>query len=350
MVAQMAATPQPHVLASAVTSFASFDRAHGWGVNLFVVVVLAGTGLALLSGRRPLLRPTVAVLVVLGLACWVLIEDFGFWGGVGTDPNSMLPMLLLVTAGAVAVIRVPAPVAAPTPQPVSADAPAQTWWARVDSGYAGRLALALAAVFAVLVGAVPMASASIDRNADLLLTEATDGPPAVISGRAPDFHLVDQHNRPVSLADLRGDTVALTFLDPVCTTDCPLIAQEFRAADKLLGSVRSKVKFVAIAANPDYHSVALLNAFDRQEGMDSQSNWLYLTGSTAQLAAVLNAYSVPIEVTPAGGMVAHADTAYVIDAHGLARRFIDDDPGSGSADASSFSSLLASEIIQVMHS
>ena len=152
------------------------------------------------------------------------------------------------------------------------------------------------------------------------------------------------------MTSLRGDTVALTFLDPVCTTDCPLIAQEFRATDQMLGASANKVKFVAIAANPQYHSVADVDAFDRQEGMNSLPNWLFLTGPTARLRAVLNAYGVEDVVLPAGGMVGHADSAYVIDARGNSRVALDDDPGSQSVDASSFSSLLADEVTRVMNS
>ena len=65
---------------------------------------------------------------------------------------------------------------------------------------------------------------------------------------------------------LRGYTVAMTFLDPVCTTDCPVIAQEFKAANQMLGSSARKVRFVAIAANPQYHSVTALDDFDRAGG------------------------------------------------------------------------------------
>ena len=43
----------------------------------------------------------------------------------------------------------------------------------------------------------------------------------------------------------------LTFLDPVCVSDCPLVAQQFRAADQLLGSKARNVALVAIVANPD---------------------------------------------------------------------------------------------------
>ena len=251
MAAQMSATPQPHVLSSAVSGFASLDRGHGWGVNLFVVAALALLGLAFLSGRRRVMFPALVVLIVLGLADWVLIEDFGFLGGVGTDPNSMPPLLLLVTGGYLALVRAPASMEVPAP---AADEATSTvgrpGWATVDSGYAGRLALAAGALFVVLVGSVPMASASVNRQADPIVTESVDGPPADIGGHAPDFNLVDQHGHPVTLTSLRGDTVALTFLDPVCTTDCPLIAQEFRATDRMLGASANKVKFVAIAANP----------------------------------------------------------------------------------------------------
>jgi cytochrome oxidase Cu insertion factor (SCO1/SenC/PrrC family) len=194
-----------------------------------------------------------------------------------------------------------------------------------------------------------MVAAAVNPRADTLLIEASNGAPNDADSPAPDFHLVDQSGRPVSRSDLRGYTVALTFLDPVCTTDCPVIAQEFRAANQLLGATAGKVRFVAIAANPVYNSVSVVAAFDRQEGLDAQSNWLFLTGPTSTLQVVWNDFGVSVAVTPAGGMVSHADLAYVIDADGNIRRIINADPGDGSSDHTSFSSLLAAQITQVMH-
>jgi cytochrome oxidase Cu insertion factor (SCO1/SenC/PrrC family) len=353
MVQQMAATPQPHFLSSAVSSFASFDEAHGWAVNLFVVVALSATGAALLSGRRRFLYPTVICLVVLGLADWVLIEDFGVWGGTGTDPNSMLPLLLLLLSGYLGVARAPAAVEDAVPAPaVSTDSGrvGRKWWELVDSGYAACLAAAVGAIVVIAIGTVPMAAASLNSRTDTDLVEAINGAPQATSTPAPDFHLVDQHGKPVSMTSLRGYTVAMTFLDPVCTTDCPVIAQEFKAANQLLGSSSDKVRFVAIAANPQYHSVTALDDFDHEEGLDSQSNWLYLTGSTSTLAAVLHSYGVAVVNGVAGSMTIHADLAYVIDPRGVTRWIINSDPGSNAADLSSFSSLLVSQIDQVMRS
>ena len=59
------------------------------------------------AGQRRLARPAAIALTVVCLADWVLIEDFGFFGGLGTDPNSMIPFVLLTVAGYLALTRRP---------------------------------------------------------------------------------------------------------------------------------------------------------------------------------------------------------------------------------------------------
>ncbi len=358
LLSRAARTQQPHVFASIVSSFTSFDEAHGAEVNLFVVAVLALIGLAFVTGR--LVLPALVALSVFGLADWVVVQDLGVFGGVGTDPNSMVPMLLMAVAGYLATVRVPvdAPMGgpepvAPVPAPVTADRGdvRRPWWDRVEPGYAARLAGAVVAVVIVLLGTAPLVAAAVNPRADAVLAESVDGSPAVVSGPAPDFHLVDQTGRPVSLTDLRGYTVALTFLDPVCTTDCPVIAQEFRVASDMLGLAASRVRFVAVVANPTFNSVSDVAAFDRQEGLSSQSNWLFLTGSRSALESVWNDYGAAVYNAPAGAMVAHSDLAYIIDAHGTLRRALNTDPGAaGPANQSSFSGVLAGQITEVMRS
>ena len=53
MVQQMAQTPQPRLLSGWVAAFGRFDAAHGWAVNLFVVIALAAIGAAFLTARAP---------------------------------------------------------------------------------------------------------------------------------------------------------------------------------------------------------------------------------------------------------------------------------------------------------
>ena len=370
MVQQMTQTPQPHLLSSWLGSFGSFVQGHGWGVNLFVVIALAGVGALLLSGRRDLVRGGLVAFVVLSLADWVLVEDLGFLGGVGTDPNSMIPMALVLVTGYLAMVHLPIPLTvgeeatertaaavrgAPDTGPGSAiegateAATSGGWWDRVTLSYLLRSVAAVAALAVVLVGAAPMAMASVNRNADPILSEALDGTPNAVDTPAPPFTLTDQYGQPVSLGQLRGHVVALTFLDPVCSVDCPLIAQEFRQTDQRLGDQSRHVDFVAVVANPIYRSVSFTKEFDRQEGLTQLPNWYYLTGSLSALQRVWNDYGVEVTSVANGAMVAHSDLAFVIDGHGRQRDAFITDPGPTQVFASSFSSLLLSQIDQLLN-
>jgi cytochrome oxidase Cu insertion factor (SCO1/SenC/PrrC family) len=349
MVNQMAQTSQPSVLSTWVRSFGSFDAAHGWAVNLVVVVLLVGIGACLVSGRRQLLRVGVIAGAAVCLADWVLVQDLGFLGGVGTDPNSMIPMVAVFTAGYLAVVRVPARVEAPA-RSATPVAPAG-FFDHLSPSYLLRSLAAIGAVGIVLVGAGPMALAATNPNADPIVTEATDGTPNVVDVPAAPFTLTDQAGTNVSLKSLAGHTVVLTFLDPVCTSDCPLIAQELRITDQMLGASARNVDLVAIVANPLYTTTSVTAAFDHQEGLENLPNWSYLTGSVRQLQNVWNEYGVQVAAAPAGGMIAHTDIVYIIDADGQTREILNADPGAGSsASRSSFSALLASQVQHIAHS
>jgi cytochrome oxidase Cu insertion factor (SCO1/SenC/PrrC family) len=339
MVQQMSQTPQPHLISSLVSNFGSFDAAHGWAVNLVVVVWLASIGAAFLTGRPRIVRAGVIAGAVLCLADWVLVQDFGFFGGVGTDPNSMIPMALVFIAGYLALIR--APVTTPATAPEGAPV---TWRQHLsaDPAYAFRSIAALAAVGVTLVGAAPMAFATANPNADPILTTAVDGPPTTTNIPAPAFDLVDQNGRQVSLATLRGKALAVTFLDPVCTSDCPIIAQEFRSAGRMLGADSQQVELVAIDANPRYTGRAYLTAFDQQEGLVSVPNWEYLTGPLPVLEHVWASFAVEVAYESGGAMIDHSDVVYIVDPAGHTREVLNSDPGPATgATGSAFAQTLA---------
>ena len=357
MTQTMAGTSQPHFLSSLVSGFSSLVRDHGFAVNLVAVIALAVMGASFLTGRRDVVRPALAAFLVLCLADWVLIEDFGFLGGLGTDPNSMIPMALLAAGGFLALTRVPAAVTAPAAEPATDPA---TEPAADRAGLRGALGRSLraatfgtttsVAAFGVIVlGAVPMAAAQATPGASPILAQAIDGDSSPINIPAPGFTLTDQHGRTVTLSSLRGKVVLLTFLDPVCVTDCPLIAQEFRQAGQLLGTSRAKVELVAVDVNPLYNELAYTRQFDQQEGLTGLADWHYLTSSPARLRAVYKAYGQPAETLPAGAMLGHTDIAFVIDTRGEIREELDMDPGPGTvATKSSFATELASAATQTL--
>jgi cytochrome oxidase Cu insertion factor (SCO1/SenC/PrrC family) len=347
MVQSMASTSQPHFLSALLSAFSSFVAGHGFAVNLVAVVVLGVLGATFLTGRPRLVRYAVWFGIAICLADWVLVQDLGFLGGVGTDPNSMIPMALLFLAGYLALT--PLPQEAPVPGETAEGAGRgqrlrglrpRTLGGLVASASAGSVA-AVAAVAVIVLGAAPMASAAADRSADPILALAIEGGSTSLDLPAPGFTLTDQDGQPVTLASLHGKVVLMTFLDPVCTTDCPIIAQEFKQTGEQLGAKDKDVELVAIVANPTYRSTAFTQAFDRQEGLAGVPNWLYLTGSVSALGAMWKQYGVSVADLPAGAMSAHNDLAIVIDGSGHIREELGADPGPAtSSTQSSFSVLL----------
>jgi cytochrome oxidase Cu insertion factor (SCO1/SenC/PrrC family) len=368
MTQDMAQTPQPGFLAAWVRAFTSFDEAHGFAVNLFVVAALALIGAAFVTGRRRLVRPAVIAFTVLCLADWVLIEDFGIFGGLGTDPNSMIPFVLLAASGYLALAPTPAAAtepaiatepaspAAPAPAPAGATAPA-SWRDRIRPASVRRsvatasfrTVASVAAVALIVLGAAPMAAAQASPVADTILAQSIDGSSAPLDYPAPGFSLTDQHGQTVTLASLRGKVVLLTFLDDTCSVDCPLIAQEFRQAGEQLAADTRQVELVAVNYNPLNTQVSYIQAFDRQEGLDGVPNWLYLTGTRTQLQQVWREYGLPMEILPAGSMIGHGDYAYILDRAGHVRQQLDFDPGPGTTSTkSSFAAELSDAAQQLL--
>jgi cytochrome oxidase Cu insertion factor (SCO1/SenC/PrrC family) len=392
MIQDMSQTPQPRFLAHLVSSFGGFVAAHGFAVNLVSVIVLAGIGGAFLAagfgragfgwaglgsagsgwGSARLARLGMWAGIVFCLADWVLVEDLGFFGGLGTDPNSMIPMALLFVSGYLALTRIPAE--APVVDETGAGAAAGPERDRQDAGPAvqgtgphGRVAAlllsalrpvatasaasiaALGALGVTLVGVLPAAAASTNPHADPLIAQAIDGTAAQENYPAAGFTLTDQNGAPVSLAGLHGKVVLLTFLDPVCTNDCPLIGREFAAAGRLLAGDSGRIRLAAIVASKTYRSVAVMRAYDRAEGLGRLPDWLFLTGSVAQLSKVWHDYAVAVQTLPAGAMTLHSDVAYVIDQSGHVRQVLNMDPGPGTAvSQSSFATQLAGSARQVL--
>ena len=345
MTSAMAPTPQPHVLSAWITAFTAFDEAHGFAVNLFAVAVLAVTGAAFLTGRPRLIRPVLIGFTIVCLADWVLIEDFGFFGGVGTDPNSMIPIALIAVAGYLALTGQPQTRAEHGQQP----APAGSWRERLRPAAVRQSVAqasiqsvaAIGAIGLIILGAAPMAAAQANPVADTILAQAIDGSSDPVNYRAPAFSLTDQDGQTVTLGSLRGKVILLTFLDDTCTTDCPLIAQEFRQAGQLLGADSRNVELVAVNYNPLNTQVSYLQAFDRQEGLNGVRNWLYLTAPAAQLERVWHNYALPVQILPAGSMIGHGDYAFVIDQAGHIRQELNFDVGPGTpATKSSFAAEL----------
>jgi cytochrome oxidase Cu insertion factor (SCO1/SenC/PrrC family) len=150
------------------------------------------------------------------------------------------------------------------------------------------------------------ASSAAEMNPNLDLGSSLGSQPA------PDITLVNQFGQPMSLSQFRGKVVMLSFEDSECTTVCPLTTASMLEAKQLLGAAGNQVQLLGVDANPTATSVADVLAYSRVHGMVNQ--WDFLTGSSAQLKAVWNAYHIAVQIEQ--GQIDHTPALFVIDQRG----------------------------------
>jgi len=138
---------------------------------------------------------------------------------------------------------------------------------------------------------------------------------------APDFALVDQDGKPVSLASLRGDVLLLDFVYTHCPGPCPILTGTHVAVQRALpAELAARVRFVSISLDPARDTPEALRAYATARGADL-ARWSFLTGEPGVVSDVLERYGVGAKPGK-NGEVDHLVITYVIDAEGrIARRF-----------------------------
>jgi protein SCO1/2 len=141
------------------------------------------------------------------------------------------------------------------------------------------------------------------------------------SAPAPDFSLVDQAGRPVSLASLHGKVLLLDFVYTHCPGPCPILTGIHVAVQRALPpELREKVHFVSISLDPARDTPEAFRRYAEARGVDL-ANWSFLGGAPEAVADVLARYGVGARPGE-DGAIQHLVLTYLIDADGrVARRF-----------------------------
>ena len=323
----MSGAAQPGFLRSLVLAVGRMGYHGGAVINVAVIawMLVTSVGLWRHSHRKstwPLVSAGVGALMI-----WVTVQDLGFFGGVGTDPNSMLPFTFLVLAG----LR----------------------WRGVERPFAssrwGQIGASVSAfgVAMVVVGSVPMVSASLFSPVETTQFQALNANVSVLAPRiaAPTlpFSLSDQYGRATPIVQ-RGHVTVVTFLDPTCWTDCPALGRQLESLDARLGHPQS-VTYVAIAANRFHYSVADERAFIARYGLGVLGpRFHFLTGTLSQLETTWSAYGIEVDMKPTDKMSIHTDQVDVIDATGRVAVIVPDDPPSGWSGQESAVTVLAGAV------
>ncbi|HSB37593.1 MAG TPA: SCO family protein [Gaiellaceae bacterium] len=177
-------------------------------------------------------------------------------------------------------------------------------------------AAAIAAAIGVGAGvAIHLAARSSAARAAPRLP-ALEGQAVWPAGRrpAPNFVLVDQRGRHVSLRSSRGRTVVLAFMDSLCHQVCPL---EGRTLAQAMAAVPRAARPTLLVVSVDPWGDTPASARAAAAKWRLAGNWHWLLGSRRELAPVWRAYRIYVRRT--SGDIIHSDAVYVVDRNGFER-------------------------------
>lgn len=130
---------------------------------------------------------------------------------------------------------------------------------------------------------------------------------------APPFALRDQNGALVTPGTLRGHVTLIAFLDPVCTSLCPLLGRQLGQIDASLPAFQ-RPRLVLISVAP-HRNAAQARKFATVAGL--APGWRFLLGPAAGLAPTWKAFHVT--VIPRTKDVLHDGAVVVLDRSGRVR-------------------------------
>ena len=148
--------------------------------------------------------------------------------------------------------------------------------------------------------------------------EASQTQPLTKIAPARGFTLTSQDGAQISLADLRGKVVAVTFIFTRCTDTCPVLTPMMSLVQDRLGrDFGTNVAFASITVDPERDTPDMLKLYAQMYGVDV-AGWSFLTGPPAVIADLTRRYGVFASKNP-NGDIEHSFLTSVIDRRGILR-------------------------------
>jgi protein SCO1/2 len=173
-----------------------------------------------------------------------------------------------------------------------------------------RIVVALTLVGVLALGAIVWAATS-GGDSEPAAGAAFEGAVMPEGVRAPDFELRNQDGERVSMRELRGTPVVVTFLYTTCEDTCPIQAQTVRGALDELGH---DVPALAIAVDPPRDTPARARRFLAEQRATGRID--FVLGSRAELRPVWTGFG---NIQPQTITSEHQARFTLVDARGYQR-------------------------------
>ncbi len=158
------------------------------------------------------------------------------------------------------------------------------------------------------------------RRLQILTDLASARPAAVVAvgEPVPDFTLIDERHRTVSLSSLRGKVVALNFLYTSCALPqfCFRVASHFRVLQKRFSDrLPGDLALLSVTFDPERDTPEVLAAYAAQSLRADTTTWRFLTGPAAEVHRVCDLFGM--QYFQDEGLMNHSLHTAVIDRRGV---------------------------------
>jgi len=147
--------------------------------------------------------------------------------------------------------------------------------------------------------------------------------------RAIDFSLNNWDEKTVTMRDLRGKVVVLTFSYSNCTVRCPVVTVRLTALDEMM-SAPEDVVYLHVSIDPEKDTPESRKKYFSLYKLDAvrDNRWMFVSGEKDELSRLWEFYGVDIEkidekMLPEGYYIEYTPKIVLIDKRGSIRHEAD---------------------------
>jgi protein SCO1/2 len=137
--------------------------------------------------------------------------------------------------------------------------------------------------------------------------------------QAPAFSLLTQDDRRLSLADLRGKVILVSFIFTTCNGSCPATTHRLGQVQQELKrrGLEGSTRLVSITLDPTRDTPDVLRNYQRLYDADP-ATWTFLTGPPEKVARVIASWGMWARPA-ANGQLDHPSRVFLVDLRGRVR-------------------------------
>lgn len=156
-----------------------------------------------------------------------------------------------------------------------------------------------------------------------LMSAVSWADPISVGQKVPNFTLLNQDGKKVSLSDYQGKVIMVTFLYTRCPfpEKCPMISEKLGQTRALMQKLNASDKFqvLSITIDPKYDTPERLKAYTQGNDKDF-GNWDFLTGTPEQIANVAGLFG--LVYWEENGVIEHNMRTGIIDPKGYLAKVV----------------------------